>query len=1257
MSKNKEYLELLKKSFNESKFIEFVTDLLNLDSSDINTDLSEKVITTNQYKDDIKKYKYIAKYNDGLNNIGIFIVNLKSTKARNLQRNFVSSLLNTYGLDASIVAFYSADTSWRLSFVKKELSFTDKGIKETLTPAKRYSYLVGENESVHTAQEFLFKLLEIDSRKITLEDIEKVFDVEKVTKKFFEEYKEKYLQLKEFLDRNEDFKTESEKCDFTSSEFAKKLMGQIVFLYFLQKKGWLGVQLIPNELTKQEYDELLSSNDKVSQNLITMFYECKENNYTIDKPKLKQANIQDIINFSNIFVKSKYDMPWGTGKKDFIRYIFKQSMIGHRNFFDEYLEPFFYNGLNEKRENQYFPLFNCKIPFLNGGLFEPLNNYRWSSAHFSIPNKLFSNDDKDGILDFLDLYNFTIDEEEPLEKDVAVDPEMLGKIFENLLDVDDRKSKGAFYTPREIVYYMCQESLANYLVNKVGVDYNEIIEFIKYGDLISHIDWETLLDNQKDFLIGKTIYNNILKIDKALIDVKIADPAVGSGAFPLGMLTEIVKIRNNISTYLLIQKDLGLINIEELYNTEHGKRDTFDMKLQTIENCIYAVDIETSAIDIAKLRLWLSLIVDYPNTEEPKPLPNLDCKIMQGNSLVDEYQGVPLFSEKMLSNNLKNYKRNESQLQSIGDINMQQTLFDDTKNINMYMETMLNLQKEYFITSDNKMKKELKAKIDNIQMGLVEESLKNDTKKHESFKIEANKRQKPWFIWKLEFFDVFKNNGGFDIVIGNPPYVSTKGIKEADKQALINIYGFADDLYNHFTFKGLNLLNTHGTLTFITPDTYFTTLTKRNMRKKILENKIKLLVDLGHDIFSSAMVSTSILMVEKNDKNSNNNEMTIINSVGHKSIESSDKYSLIQSEYKSSINDSFYIPTDDNKKINNILGKPQHDLLSKYGKMIETSRDIEKNKDFLTQYRNNLKEKDFTLIGLISEGGQGLATANNGKFIGVKEKTKEANRISITRIKKLAEFNKQYKTNYIMPSTEFEIWNLFEKIKEKYGRDVFGQGYIYKIVPNECICNVDCLSDDEKTNGISTSASFVPYDKGDKDGNRWYIETPYYINWSRENVSFLKKNSGKKGLGMPVVRNPQFYFKSGICYSDIKTFYLRCRKKNKTIHDVKSMSLFSATEKIPNNYLIMIINSRFIAQVIYSFVNNTPSFQINDCRSIPIIVPTHEQLEKTNRLVETAINIQKEYFKKNISSIERDNKLEAIQSEIDNFVEEIYNFN
>ena len=1252
-SRNKEYVELLKHTFDEKKFIYFVIDLLNLDTSDINADSSEKNVTINQYKDDIKKYKYVARYNDGYNNIGIFIVNLKSTKARNLQRNFVAKLLDTYSLDGSLVAFYSeSDTSWRLSFVKRELNFTDKGIKESFTPAKRYSYLVGEHESVHTAQEFLFKLLEIDSRKITLNDIEEVFNVEKVTKRFFEDYKEKYLQLKEYLDKNEDFKTESEKCDFTSSEFAKKLMGQIVFLYFLQKKGWLGVELIPNELEVSEYKQLLSSNDSVSQNLITMFYELKDDKCVIDKNKIRQADVQDIINFSNIFAKTNYDKPWGSGKKDFIRSIFKQAKIEHKNFFDECLEPFFYKGLNEKRDNQYFPLFNCKIPFLNGGLFEPLNNYRWSSAHFDVPNDLFSNDKKDGILDFLDLYNFTIDEEEPLEKDVAVDPEMLGKIFENLLDVDDRKSKGAFYTPREIVYYMCQESLANYLVNKVGVDYNEIIEFIKYGDLISQMDWESSINEKSDFIIGKTIYDNLLQIDKALIDVKVADPAVGSGAFPLGMLTEIVKIRNNISTYLLIQRDLCLINIDDLYNTEQGKRDMFDMKLQTIENCIYAVDIETSAIDIAKLRLWLSLIVDYPNTEEPKPLPNLDCKIMQGNSLIEGFEGVPLFSKRMLKNNLKKYKRNESQVQYVGDIHLQQTLFDDSKNFDTYMETMLKLQKEYFITSDNKIKKELKEKIDKIQIGLVEESLKSDYKKLEKFKEIAQKRQKPWFIWQLEFFDVFKNNDGFDIVIGNPPYVSTKGVDSDSKNNLLKEFGFSDDLYYHFIVKGIDLLKKNGILTMITPDTYFTTFTKKRLREKILSNNLIELVDLGYDIFESAMVSTSILILNKDtDKN---NMIKIKDVKGVKSISNAIVYNISQSCYNEGINNAFYIPDDINMKINEKLSKVHYNLISEFWNLINTSKNIEKNSKILDEYRENLKQGQITLVGLIAEGGQGLATGNNGKYLGVIKGSKEAERIANSRIKKLEEFNKLYKKEYIMPTDEKDIWQLFDSLKEKYGRDIFGQGYIFRIVNNEWLANVDNLTDDEKNNGIVSDKCFVSYDKGDKEGNRWYFDNPFVIEWSKKNVKELKANAGKKGPGGSRFQNSQFYFREGFCYMDVNTYYLKSRYKGKSIHDVMGMSFFPLIEKIPSYYLVCLINSEFIARLVFNFLNNTSHFQINDCRMLPIPVPNDEQLLYAKELYENAEKLQKMYFNNELTKEEKDTRLKTIQDKVDSFVKNLY---
>lgn len=1261
--RNREYVEFLKEKFNEQKYIEFINDLLNLSHEDINTSIVELVPHQKQFKETIEYYKFIANYTTNSDKIGIFIVKLSteiSQNARTAQRSFVSTLLSKYNLDASIVAFYQDnESSWRLSFVKKELSFTETGIKVDLSPAKRYSYLVGENETVHTAQEYLFKLFEIEDRKITLSDIEKVFDVEKVTKKFFEEYKEKYLKLKEYLDSNEDFITESKNCDFTSEEFAKKLMGQIVFLYFLQKKGWLGVQLAPNELQINEYNDLLNSNDSVSNNLIKQFYELKEDVYVIDKNKLRSAEVHDVTNFSNIFIKTKYNMPWGTGKKDFIRTIYKQAIKEHKNFFDSYVEQFFYNGLNEKRDNQYFALFNCKIPFLNGGLFEPLNNYRWSSSRFSIPNDMFSNEDKNGILDFLDLYNFTIDEEEPLEKEIAVDPEMLGKIFENLLDVKDRKSKGAFYTPREIVHYMCQESLANYLVNEIGVDYNEIIQFIKYGDLISQIDWEAVLDNKESSQLGNTIYNKIVEIDKALMNVKVADPAVGSGAFPLGILNEIVKLRNNLTTYMLIQSELGKLNLDEIIDSEQRKRDIYDIKLQTIENCIYAVDIENSAIDIAKLRLWLSLIVDYPNDEEPQPLPNLDCKIMQGNSLLDEFEGVPLFSKKILKNSMR---KNASKVQiqqniygNINDVYVQQSLHFDSNEINFneYIDKVVLLQKQYFSISDSKVKRELKEKIEKIQFGMVEESLKTVPDKLNKFKEEAIKKQKPWFIWELEFYDVFKDNDGFDIVIGNPPYVSTKGVDVELKNKLAKQYGFADDLYYHFIIKGLTIAKQKGIVTMITPDTYFTTFTKKGLRKKILENKLIQLIDLGYDIFESAMVSTSIIILSKCYEKTN--IMKIKDVKGIKSIHKGTDYEIPQKSYNEGINNAFYIPNEINQTINNKLSDIHMSLMEKYWSLINTSKNISKYSEILAEYREHLKPGDITLVGLISEGGQGLATGNNGKYLGVKESSKEAEKIRISRARKLDEFNKSNKTNYIMPNSEKEIWSLFDSLKEKYGRDIFGQGYIFKIVDDNLLCNISSLTKEEKINGINSDKCFVPYDKGDKDGNRWFFDNPFVIEWNRKNVAELKQNAGKKGPGGSRFQNSQFYFREGFCYMDVNTYYLKSRYKGQSIHDVMGMSFFPLINKIPSYYLVCLINSEFVARLVYNFLNNTSHFQINDCRMLPIPVPDDNQLLYSKYLYDSAENIQRMYFAGELTRSERDEKLHSIQTKVDFFVKNLYN--
>ncbi len=877
--KTKEYLQMLEEKFNINKFYEFIKDLLNLENENIVNGNWQKA-TSEQYKNYIDTTQLFAEYEDDKRRkIGVLIIKLQDNKhpanARTMQRNYIAHLLDAYNLDASLSAIYSnADDTWRLSFVRQEIDFSEGKLKSKFTPAKRYSYLFGKDEPNHTAKKQLVDFIEKNDKKYTIEEIEEKFSVEKVTKDFFENYKENYLKLKEILESNEEFISESKRCDFTSEEFTKKLMGQIVFIYFLQKKGWLGVKLVPQVINVKDFEDIYKNSDVIQKKILDKYYITFNNTKKIKKELLERynENKQEIENLSDIFVNTKFDCKWGTGEKRFIRKIFENCVNRNKNFFDNYLEPFFYDALNNKRKNQYFSLFNCKIPFLNGGLFEPLDNYQWQIAKFNIDNEIFSNKEKTGILDFFDRYNFTMDEEEPLEKDVAVDPEMLGKIFENLLDVKDRKSKGAFYTPREIVHYMCQESIANFLVNKVGVDYNEIKEFIQYGEMIRDVD---LKEATKDsYLVGKTIFKNIVKIDNALEHIKIADPAVGSGAFPLGILNEIVKLRDILTSYMLIYNRLGLFG--KKYSEEqitNYKRSIYQLKWNTIKNSIYAVDIENSAIDITKLRLWLSIVVDQ--NDDPEPLPNLNCKIMQGNSLIDEYAGIKLIDKKFIDE-LKDRQNvtfnNGGKIKSgkkMIEVSSNQIQFGDGQK-KAQIDDLINLKLELYGENDPERKKILLEKIQTARKELLKLNFIGTNKEKELFEIDKS-HNKPYFAWRLEFIEVFIENDGFDIIIGNPPYIGQKGHKELFEQ-MSNNENFEKkmDYWYFFLHNAYEMTNEIGIVSYITPNYWITAQGGKKLRNRIVNDfSFIKYINFNENKIFSAGIHTNVFVLSKIIKQDN----------------------------------------------------------------------------------------------------------------------------------------------------------------------------------------------------------------------------------------------------------------------------------------------------------------------------------------------------------------------------------------------------
>ena len=876
------FKDTLEKPFEISQFTKFTTEFFN------NLD----IVRPDKFVNDSKKwsefsyhiegYYHIANFSgEDRAKIAVFAVELKSHKtvenARSMQRNFVKKLMDAAGIDGAIAAFYTkGEGKWRLSFIRLDYEFAKGKITEKLTPAKRYSYLVGELEPCHTAEERLYPIFMDDHVNPTLDQIEEAFSVEKVTKAFFENYRKKYIELKEHLESNEDFMHEAERLNFTSEQFSKKLMGQLAFLYFIQKKGWLGVNAFPETLTPKQYNDALYFKGKITKEIIPAVYrQTGEDQYT----RISGKTIEEYeVSKQEVLAAALKGQSWGTGPRDFLRKMYENCQKKNLNFFDDYLEPLFYEALNEQRGDiGYYSKLKCKVPFLNGGLFEPLDNYDWNHNDFDIPNEMFSNIDlkgkenADGILDIFDRYNFTMNEDEPLEKEVAVDPEMLGKIFENLLDVKDRKSKGAFYTPREIVHYMCQESLANHISNETGISYDAIKDFIVYGEFMKDQDTNVNARNGDSELFISTeildIKNNINRlkdVDDALANIRVADPAVGSGAFPLGMLSEIVRARKNITEYMVM-----IINDKfksrMLYEID---RHPLNLKYHTIKNSIFAVDIDPSAVDITKLRLWLSLVVDQETdenavddgmhavTRNPRPLPNLDCNIRCGNSLIDELDGAKLINESDLFGN-RDYQ-----------ISVGQNQYDSLLSRLFEAQDRLFYEKNH--SEKEQIKRSIRSIIDNIVLLNLGEGINPAIV--EKYNEVKNQPSPPFFLWQLEFARVFKEKGGFDVVIGNPPYVQLQKNGGLLADLLFgrgyDTFERTGDIYCIFYEKGNMILKNNGNLCFITSNKWMRAGYGKSLRKYLSEKaQVKLLVDLGGNIFETASVDTNIILFEKGNKN------------------------------------------------------------------------------------------------------------------------------------------------------------------------------------------------------------------------------------------------------------------------------------------------------------------------------------------------------------------------------------------------------
>lgn len=701
--------------------------------------------------------------------IGLYYTNVTKGDVRHKRVGFRKMMkkYTDFGVDAAITVFADKE-HWRLSYMCD--------LKGGVTAAKRFSYIMGDGGMYVTP---VNRLSELAGKRIKLEDIHDAFSVEALSDEFFKAYHDHYDIIVAALARQG-------KTGAIYHDYVKKMMGRIVFLHFLQKKGWLN------------------------------------------------------------------------GNPTFLRDLFFFSP--HKDdFLDQVLEPLFF-GIFNTEKGQREKLFASEhwdknllkewesMPYLNGGLFE---RDEIDKMAIKLPASLFDN-----LFSFLASYNFTVDENDPDDAEIGVDPEMLGKIFESLLE--DNKAKGAFYTPKEIVRYMCKESLIAHLASKLpDVADNVVRAFVE-----SH-EMQPELEPCRDDL------------ESALREVKICDPAIGSGAFPMGLLNELWRCREALGT--------GLSRLQ--------------LKKEIIENNIYGVDIERGAIDIARLRFWLSIVVD---SDKAEPLPNFDYKFMQGNSLIESYGGFDL---SRIAGKTVGRPSTSTQL-VIG-------LDSDLSRKNLQ-----RLLRDYFSVTDHQKKASMRQAINDEVKTLIRESVGGTPafiSKLNALEPSANQE---FFLWHTWFKDIF-DKGGFDIVIANPPYIKEYENSSAFELLKVGKYYKAKmDIWFYFACNAIDILKEGGVLSFIAQPQWRTSDAASILRNKICDEcRLIHIIDFGtYMVFENASTQAMVMTLFKSSNSIYEFNIKINDGIIHNSMELerflTSPFAIVEFDKRVFKNSSFAFSTD-----------------------------------------------------------------------------------------------------------------------------------------------------------------------------------------------------------------------------------------------------------------------------------------------------------------------------------------------------------
>jgi hypothetical protein len=729
---------------------------------------------------------------------------------------------------AGIFIFYDDKNDFRLSLVYSVPQATGK---RDWSNFRRYTYFVSKDQTNKT---FLQQISQADFSSI--EKLKEAFSVEKVTKEFYQEIANWYFWAMDIVEFPDD---EDKDRNSRNAKNLIRMITRIIFIWFMKEK-----RLIPAELfEKSAVDNLLNYNDKTG----STYY---------------KAILQNLF-FATLNTPMRKDNPKSR--------IFIEDAKSNGFINDGYLQQGYYRYSRFIKNKDIFLEKFKNIPFLNGGLFESLDkkiddreiridcfsDNPKNEGKLKVPDYLFfgGNDlsnipsdngqqkKKRGLIDILKNYNFTTDENTPIDEEVALDPELLGKVFENLLAsynpetaTTARKATGSYYTPREIVDYMVTESLVQHFSKLF--DYDE--KYIKKLNQLFSYSYETNpFDNDEEI-------NTIIEaIDK----IKILDPACGSGAFPMGILHKLVQALHKIDPDNQQWKKSLLNKVpaelkEEVENSLKNKSLDYIRKLGLIEHCIFGVDIQEIAIQISKLRFFISLLIeqevdDSKENRDIRALPNLETKFVAANTLIGLGDSQFLKSQEV--------------------INLEEKLF--------------NVREKIFYTNSRAEKHELQNQLNKLRHQLKTELAKVGFPNDKAEKITQwdpfdQNTHADWF--DLEW--MFGVETGFDIVIGNPPYIQLqKSVDKDNKNKFADLYKNQNyktfdrmgDIYCLFYEKGINLLCEDGHLAFITSNKWMRAGYGEKLRQLFSAYNPKILIDLGPGVFENAIVDTNILILQK----------------------------------------------------------------------------------------------------------------------------------------------------------------------------------------------------------------------------------------------------------------------------------------------------------------------------------------------------------------------------------------------------------